>query len=141
MSAAISRAIKEALTEAIPLAAGVAAQTTANALPKQAAPVDGSHCNECGQLKRACRGEHRKVVVYPKQYGNDFPGVKINGAFYRSDHGSHMVVVPKDCNIENIVAGWEANEIVTRQGRQANHNSGSIGNGGGGFIPASTGWR
>jgi len=131
----IQEAVTAAIQEALPVAAALAAKALQDAQAKPAVitapPMKGaqSRCSECGQFKIACKEKHRMAVVRPTddEAQRWFTGVKINGVRYMSDHSSHYITVPEDCNIEYLVSAYERNEIIQRRGRKVSHNSGSIG--------------
>jgi hypothetical protein len=129
----MSKAVNEALAQALPVAAGVAAKAMMDAMKP---PVDAAStidprekCGECFQLRRACKGQHEMLVVFPKdeQYGRFFTGVKINGHNYLSNGPGHKICVPLQNNIAHIVESFENNERIQANGRTKNHNSGVLG--------------
>ena len=103
-----------------------AVKAAKDALPKF---VAGELCPECRQQRRACKGEHRYVAVYPhnQRYAKHWDGVGINGVWYRSQNRWHKIAVPADCDIENKIAVWEHEEDQLRTGRESMHDSGEIG--------------
>lgn len=85
-------------------------------------------CGACGQLVAACKNEHVMLVVFPKddQNVNSFDGVRINGAVYRSQHGTDAICVPKDNSIASILNAWENSEREMRNGKKVMRNSGTL---------------
>lgn len=76
--------------------------------------LNSAECGTCRQKQTACKGTHRQVVVYPQRYpefGNDFPGVTINGVKYRSSSPDEFISVPEVaaesilCDVERFVEG------------------------------------
>jgi Icc-related predicted phosphoesterase len=100
-------------------------------------------CPECKQRLVGCLGEHRRMAVYPqnRRHGRYFQGCRLNGVLYLSNSLQHVITVPANCDFEYQIANWEANEDELRNGREVEHNSGSIGGGGSAFNPATTGFR
>lgn len=140
----IAKAVREALAEALPAVAVAIIQAQKG--PAVAVNPFPSHekCPECMQYTRACQKKHVKMVVFPKDAeanADFFPGVFINGVRYLSNHGGHMVVVPEQNNIAEIMQNFERNERETRNGRKRMHNSGNLGFGGSSIQPAGNGWR
>lgn len=143
---------KEDLQELVTMSSMAAAQAMAQQLKPQV-PTDeqllakveaGSQCRDCGQVRRACKGKHRQVVVFPRNEDRArfFQGIIINGITYKSEHGGQPVIVPADADIEHMLATWEKQEDILITGRKAQHNSGSIGKAGtNGYVPAVGGWR
>jgi hypothetical protein len=109
--------------------------------------LTGEKCEGCKQfLPRGVeqgQHEHRKVVVFPtaQRHGKWFQGVRINGELYLSNNRSHAILVPADANIEYLLQQWEDNEDAMLHGREAQHNSGSIGQNGSNFKEANSAWR
>lgn len=113
---------------------------TANILQKNTGAQGGTagstqkrheYCGVCNQVLSACKGEHVSMVVYPtrrEEFGPWFPGYKLNGIRYLSDRQGHQVLVPKCCagEISNAIRLWEDTEANVRQGKTADHHSGSI---------------
>lgn len=123
------------LVDAIALAAGIAAKSAVTALrdagegaPRKAGPVNlGAMCSLCLQALKACRGKHRKAIVFPQHTDPKFfQGVTINGINYRSDHRGHLIWVPEDVPVENMVAMWEQGESRFNTARIVEHHSGSL---------------
>ncbi len=143
---------QEKLQEMMTMASMAAAQTIANHMkppgPSEAQIAEQvatkQQCADCGQVRAACKGKHRKAIIYPKNEDRArfFQGVRINGITYQSQNAGQEVLVPEDSNVEYMVQQWERQEDVLITGRKANHNSGQIGAGGTqGFTPAVGGWR
>lgn len=148
----VAEAVKEALAEAIPMAAMAINQLNAKKVDLKQQEINDENyrlkdlkCSECLQLRLACRDKHRKIVVYPRsaKNGQFFQGLFINGVRYLSNHSGHAIVVPENVSVEHEIEKWEANEDALSQGRERQHNSGTISMGGGtaGFNPAAQGWR
>ena len=93
-------------------------------------------CQDCGQYKRACNGEHVQMVVGPKNPRRwaSFPGMMTNGVFYRSNGPNHLKTVPKENDLAHRISVWENSEEDLRQGRELTHYSGHITRGGGGVA-------
>ena len=139
----VADAIKAAISEALPLATALAAQAMANQHPAPAPYVGPAvpflkqalvTCGECGQKTDAaktkgCKGEHRLAIVFSddEEEAQWFQGVKINGVRYLSNHPGHYITVPKDCNVEYMVAEHTRLAKQLRVGRKNNRHSGSIG--------------
>ncbi len=143
---------EKSLQDMVTMAAMASAQAIANHLKPPAANeeqiaakvVQDQQCNDCGQVRKACRGKHRKAVVFPRNPMRErwFQGVFINGICYRSDFAGQPITVPADCNIEYMMDKWEENEEALITGRVKQHNSGVIGGAGrSGFRAAQGGWR
>ncbi len=146
----IAKAVAAALTQALPLAAGVMAQslTQAQQTLKNQEQLDsakyrltGERCEICRQVlpRGVKQGEHKhkKVVSFPKdpRNGKSWPGYKVNGVLYLSDHMNHHIDVPEDCNIEYALQSWEEEEANIRFGKVTQLNSGDLNN------PRTQGWR
>ena len=118
--------------EAVALATKIAVETaTKVAQPKAQAfchPV-GSQCSECGQpafitekgLKYACSGTHAKMVVMPQE-AEHFPGIQLNGVWYKS-HNFNPVTVPAENDFQEILNRWDVQEREYRTGRKINPRS------------------
>jgi hypothetical protein len=130
----IAAAVGKAIEAALPIAAGVAARSGQEARAAAAPPAKrrslGGKCVGCRQYITACKGKHRKAVVYPKDpyWARHFQGIKINGVVYCSNNGRHLVTVPEDCSIENDVAKFESKERDLFQKKYRVHNSGDVRN-------------
>jgi hypothetical protein len=133
----VTAAVSAALESALPLAVAVAskamsdsrnAEHAASAAQRNPAASLGGECPECRQRVGACKSKHRRAVVFPKDqfFADLFPGIKINGVNYVSNHGSHELSVPADCDIENQVARWESKERDLMQPKKRIHNSGDV---------------
>lgn len=94
--------------------------------PKQ----PGETCQDCGQFKIACKGEHKYVTIFPSRprakWGKFFPPVVINGVKYLSSRPGHKVCVPKDSNPEGLAEAWDRNEEIQAEGREVEFNSGTL---------------
>lgn len=149
----IAKAIGDALEKALPMAAAVAAQAVANAQQSQqqatamarGAILNGEKCPECRQLKIACRGKHRRVCALPstQRHARWFQGYMVNGVRYLSSYPGHLITIPEDLPIEHAIQEYERNEDEMLHGREAFHNSGTIGPNGSSFNPATpnSSWR
>lgn len=126
MNALIERAVQKALEKAIPASVGIVAniqesiKTDAANRAAEARATANTKCTECGQLTRACKGEHVKMVVYPKDNSLEdwFMGVYVNGVRYISNHSSDEILVPKNNDIASLISQWEQNETESRNGRR-----------------------
>lgn len=132
----IKSIISEAIAQALPAAVQIAMQTTAKAeeasdaaeaKAKAAAAtafLEGGRCQECEQPivrgKYACNKEHRMAVVFPDINEAYFQGIMINGKCYRSDYDGHAILVPKDANVEHMVAAYNQSERNLAQGKHRN---------------------
>lgn len=80
-------------------------------------------CSECGQFRdppeakeqiHGCRGEHKKMVVYPSSeaFAQFFPGIVINHHRYCSMGPGHEITVPKEAanEISLILRQFEREE-------------------------------
>ena len=86
------------------------------------------HCPKCWQLKRACKEEHVKMVVAPKNRRRmkDFPGLFLNGVQYISSDGQTAIHVPKHNDFDHQLHVWEEAEEDLRTGRSLDWNSGTL---------------
>lgn len=76
---------------------------------------------------------HIKMVIFPNDplAEQQFDGVQINGAYYRSQGPNHKVWVPKKNDIAATLIAFEEDQRVQRIGRKKMRQSGSVsGNGG-----------
>lgn len=76
---------------------------------------------------------HVQMVVFPNDpiAVQQFDGVFINGAHYRSQGPSHQVWVPKVNNIASLLLKFEEDQRIQQIGRKHMRTSGSVsGNGG-----------
>lgn len=150
----IAQAMERAMEKVIPAAIMAAGQVSGNALAAATgnspdaiksrealaqAKMDALvQCQDCGQKRVACKGEHVQMFVGPKNARRVkwFPGCYLNGVQYISTHPGHRVVVPKDNNFAHQIASWEQSEEDLRTGREIRHNSGIISpSGTSGFKP------
>lgn len=147
----IAAAVAKAMETAIPMAFATIEQVRSNAQTAANEKVQANNaavhavCPECRFHPKNCDygKSHKKVVVFPKSGANAqwFQGVTINGVRLLSNGPGHYLIVPERCDVEGIVARWEANEEETKQGRSAQHHSGSIGAGHSQVHPAHAAWR
>ncbi len=127
----IASAVKKAVEEAMPVSSMAAAKVLGDMLrPPKKVPEfhPGQHCNRCGQLLTACRGNHVKMVVAPsspRRY-ESFPGIFVNGVMYKSPDTHTPIDVPAENNIAEILQRWNQGEEDLREGRSLTHNSGTI---------------
>lgn len=130
MREAIAEAIKSAMVEALPLAAAMATKVSKDhdqaSEPEPVKAVSNDKCGTCRQMLRACQGKHKRLVVFPREYGQFFTGISINGIKYLSNNSQHQILVPENSNIEHILEKWESNERELSVGRQVQHNSGTL---------------
>jgi hypothetical protein len=129
----MEEAIQKGIAEGIALASQMAARSQAASAPAPA--PRRSRCSECGQPQMACNNEHRLTIVWPtdSRVARFFSGVKINGVRYVSNGPGHLITVPKECNVEYLVAQNEKQEATAFDGRKFARNSGSIGSGSNNF--------
>jgi hypothetical protein len=137
----VATAVEKVLEKTLPavMAAGInAANNAAQQARAPQAPVVRESCGICRQPNMACKGKHVKMAVYPqsRSLGKSWSGVGINGVWYQSASPNHPVDVPADAPIAHMIQEWERAEMEMRQGREFDHNSGSIGPGGAAFNPA-----
>lgn len=99
----------------------------------QHSPATGNkpRCQVCGQHLSSCNNEHVEMIVLPvrrPEFAQWYQGYFINGVRYLSEHAGHKVSVPKSCanDISNGVRLWEDTEAHMRQGKVADHHSGSV---------------
>lgn len=145
----IQGVVKAVMSETVP--ALMAMQVGQSSAGSRGRPVRQLiQCRECKQAgpgKAPCNGEHIKMVVYPQRYpefGKWFQGSIINGIRYLSNNRREQILVPAACEGQIIkqITDYEENERVTRMGRTAEHDSGSLAEGGGGRTqPANAAWR
>lgn len=126
---AIANAVERAIEKALPAAVSVAvsalrppapAPVAASAAHANTPAHPGQKCHECRQLLRACKGQHMKMCVYPKneEFGQFFQGVKVNGVVYLSDFPGHEITVPKENDIAERLQAAEQQERWNRSGRK-----------------------
>lgn len=100
-------------------------------------------CSECRQQLGACKGRHREIIIWTheQRFMDWFDGVDINGVNYISPNRNTPVVVPADAADEILskVQVYERNEMDSRLGRKALHDSGTIDNPK--RATAADGWR
>lgn len=152
----IARAVSEAIAAALPAAVAAAVQTMAAVQQGQkdsqeaamnAHRLTGEKCADCKQiLPRGCKqGEHahKMLVVFPTQKRNFkwFQGVRINSVLYLSNGPNHYIPVPAESNIEHDIQKWEDNEDAQAHGREAEHDSGTMGAGVARTHNAQMAWR
>lgn len=149
----ITRALTAALEKALPAMAAAAVQTQISAQDvRQSAQISarstGERCADCRQVLPAGvkQGEHAhiKVAIFPhdRRHGKWFQGLMINGVRYLSNNASHLVTVPADIDLQ-LIRNWEDNEDSLKEGREATHDSGSLGPSGSNVHQANhtSGWR
>jgi hypothetical protein len=131
---ALSEALTKGISEGMAMAQMAASKNSAGSQPlhpKLAAQLRVSDpCPECRQEKKACKGKHAKLAVFPRddRWGRYFQGVIINGVTYRSNNSADAITVPANAGIERIVMEWENNEIEVSTGRKRQHVSGDVRN-------------
>lgn len=122
---------KETISEAIQMGILAARQMDQAQQPQRVVPpiINRERCNDCGQMKGACKEKHKKLVVLPSdpEDATYFPGIWLNGVRYLSNNHAHVISVPEDSAIEKILQDFEQGERRARRGRKFEHNSGSIG--------------
>lgn len=134
IEAAVAKAVETALEKAIPVAVMAAQKVagTAQATGFRGAParvVDfGPRCSECGQYETACKGEHVKMIVAPRnpRRFKSFPGIFINSIQYKSPNMYTPVTVPADNDFSHKIKMWEEGEEDLRSGRTVKHDSGTL---------------
>ncbi len=130
---AIGKALPAAVEAMIRVQSEGAAQAKAKAIADATAliaarPVEGN-CPDCRQVRRACKGQHRQAILFPKsgRFVKSFEGLCLNGIWYRSNNRGHRVLVPAEWDAENMLANWESQEEQLRSGRESFHNAGELG--------------
>ena len=120
----LAKAVAEALKEALPATAAAIVHMQHEINKPAPTNVDPNvtpwdRCQDCGQLKRACKLEHIKAVVYPTnpRWARHFQGVKVNEVVYRSDGPGRHVTIPKNSDVLTILNAWERNEEEQANGR------------------------
>lgn len=132
----IAEGVARAMEKALPLAVTAALQVQSsinmsNHDRAMAARPTGEKCAACKQLlpPGVKQGEHKhiRVAVFPKnrRHAKWFQGLFINGVRYLSNDASHLLDVPADIDL-SIIANWEDNEEVLKEGREATHDSGDV---------------
>lgn len=145
----IQGVVKAVMSETVPaLMAMQAGQSSAGSRSRPSRQlIQCRECKQAGPGKAPCNGEHVSMVVYPARYpefGKWFQGSFINGIRYLSNNRRERILIPAACEgqITKQIADFEENERVTRMGRTADHDSGSLAeNGGGRTQPATAAWR
>lgn len=131
---AVKTAVSETIKEAVPVAV-MAAQSsqrqvdTQKELDLQKARLDSaSRCGDCGQMSRACKGEHVQIAVFPRDdsYAEWFTGLWLNGVRYLSNDSNHLVTVPKENDFEHMLTLWAKSERELRQGRKRNASASAV---------------
>lgn len=133
----IARALATALEKALPAMAAAAVQTQISAQDAKSAAQylarpSGEKCAECQQRLPAGvpQGSHKhiKVAIFPshRKHGKWFQGLFVNGVKYLSNHAGHLLTVPADLDL-SLIRNWEDNEDVMKDGREVDHNSGTLG--------------
>lgn len=134
----IAEGIAKAMEKALPAMAQAAVQVQISAQDARsqsiaASRLTGERCADCKQFlpPGVTQGKHphKRMVVFPRSRRNGkwFQGIFINGVRYLSNHASHHITVPEDLD-ETLLANWEENEEVMKEGREATHDSGDISN-------------
>ncbi len=126
--------------------AAVVTATQAQRPAAQATPgqlANKPKCHECGQVKTGCEGKHIRMAVTPRDFGDYFPGVFLNGVRYFSDHENQLVTVPASAEsaILGILAGYEKNEKELATGRKAVRHSGVVSPSGSRTTEQHSAWR
>jgi hypothetical protein len=121
----VAALVKAALAEALPAAVQIAMQVanTPRATPQEAvAAVETGRCQDCNQPiirgKYACNKEHRTACIFPEESPEYFPGLGLNGHWYKSNGFGHYVMIPKDFNAEEMLRRWDLSEKEARTGKK-----------------------
>jgi hypothetical protein len=128
----IAKAISKALEDALPMAVMAAAQILKPAERKVVTQEDvaasRAECSTCGLRRIACHDEHELMYVGPRnhRYLKDFPGVYINGVWFKSAAPGHRIPVPKKNGIAFMIQQWENSEDDNKDGRTIDWNSGTL---------------
>lgn len=135
---AIAQAVERALEKALPIAT-MAAVSAGNASAQAAANVQataalaarelkGRRCGKCRQLVAACKDKHVKMVVYPKSelFADLFPGIAINGVWYRSNSRSHAITIPAESDIPMMLQNFEHREESNIKSINRQRRSGTL---------------
>ncbi len=119
--------VKGIIDEALPVAMMAAAQVQRGPAPVASKYPAASQCGECGQLLIACKEQHAYLLVQPssERMYRSFPGITTNNVCYKSPWGV-KICVPKENDILYRVRAWEQSEDDLRNGREIQHNSGTI---------------
>ncbi len=82
---------------------------------------------------------HTRMAVFPNDpiAINQFDGIKINGAHYRSQGPDDKVWVPKNNNIAAMLIDFERDQRTQQIGRKFMRNSGSVGKSGAQTTPVT----
>lgn len=128
---AVKSAAKAIAEEMIPAMAAMVQVNQQGQNQGRQSMVHVERCQECGQAKRGCGGEHVQMVVFPTKYpefGEWFQGCWINGVRYLSNDAGHTVTVPKNAQggLTKMVQDFENNEREQRMGKTREWNSGSV---------------
>lgn len=120
------------IVEATALAAKILGETLAAKQPgpRKFRTVTTGQCSECGQpqyvteagLGYACEGSHSQMVVWPQE-DKYWPGICLNGVWYKSNGPGHLVTVPKNNNFQQHLELWDRQEREYRTGREVRPSS------------------
>lgn len=148
----IAEAVSKSMGESIQMGMMASAQLLANA-NKPPAKVEDKYgatqeCHICGQKLRGCREKHVKMLVAPKNRHllKDWPGIFLNGKWYKSTDGRTPINVPAENDFKYRINQWENSMQEFKASRSVEHNSGTVGGPNGsqiayngiGFNPAGT---
>lgn len=129
----IAAAVAKAIAETMPVAQMASAKLLADHLrppgpTREQIGAAREHCTECGQLKRACRGEHIQMYVGPhnQRRFRSFPGLYTNGIWYKSHRYGSKITVPAENDFGYRIHIWENAEEDLYSGRTLSHNSGTL---------------
>lgn len=116
--------MREAIAEGIAMGIAVASKSQ----PARTGKKQRVGCQICLQDSQACKGEHREIVVLPKnrKFARAFQGLRINGVTYLSNNYRHKIPVPAGLNVEYQIAKWEEDQEEMNNSRSINHNSGTM---------------
>ncbi len=122
----IAKALKEGIKEGLEVGQAYAARQVADSRRRTVVNEStGAQCPDCKQpvftlTGPACKGKHRKAVVFPRFSPEFFNGVGINGVWYKSNSYGHAITIPEDSNIEDELRRWDDNEesMKTQRKRQ-----------------------
>lgn len=133
LSKMIADAVAASMKDNMQVGMMAAAQLVVNA-NKQPVRIEDKYgalqeCHLCGQKLRGCREQHVKMLVAPRNRHllKDWPGIFLNGKWYKSTDGRTPITVPKENDFQYRINQWENSMEEFKASRTVEHNSGSIG--------------
>lgn len=126
---------KNDFADAVAIATKVAVEAFQNGQRAVAAPhkafclPTGQQCPDCAQpafitekgLKFSCGGKHAKMTVLPQET-NHFPGLCLNGVWYKSQDG-RPITVPAENDFQEMLNKWDVQEREAQTGRKIRPSS------------------